>query len=216
MTRAELTERIQDWAEVREEETFDRNIEQFVRNAEQAVTHAIHPPAFVKSNSEDLVITTDPGLDRFLKLPDDFISMEGFSLIEGDRVVPLEKKSVDALRQYYPNWNVRRTPRYWAWDVGENLELAPTPDLPYRVNVRYFSKNPSIFDDPTTETWISRNAPNLLLHGALKEAAIFIKSQEMFLREQAAWGEALSQYLSLTKGRTPKDTLEKPDMVFDV
>jgi hypothetical protein len=60
---------------------------------------------------------------------------------------------------------------------GSTLIIAPVPDANYSVELTYLYKPTSLVTD-TTGTWLSTNAKNALLYGALVEAYTFLKGEQ--------------------------------------
>ena len=79
-------------------------------------------------------------------------------------------------------------PKYWSnWDAV-TLQLAPTPDQVYTIEM-WYNETPERLGDGTgntsTTTFISNNAPEVLLYGTLSEAFSYLKNaQDMQLYTQ--------------------------------
>lgn len=64
-------------------------------------------------------------------------------------------------------------PRYYHV-VGSDIYFGPTPDQAYTATVIYY-KPLDILSTSVSSNWFSTNAPELILFGALLEAALFLK-----------------------------------------
>ena len=67
-------------------------------------------------------------------------------------------------------------PVYFAID-GDTMELAPTPDQAYDLQLVYFAEVPPLGAN-NAENFLSRTAPDVYLYGALKHASIFLMEDE--------------------------------------
>ena len=61
--------------------------------------------------------------------------------------------------------------------VDKTLELAPTPDTSYTLQLTYYGKIDSLSDSNTTN-FVSLNHPDAYLYGALKHASVFLMEDE--------------------------------------
>jgi hypothetical protein len=99
-------------------------------------------------------------------------------------------------------------PLYWAnWDAT-NLMLAPTPDQVYTIEM-WYDETPERLGDGTgntsTTTFISNNAPEVLLYGTLSEAFSYLKNaQDMQLYTQK-FQTALQAFANEQMGRKRRD-----------
>jgi len=97
-------------------------------------------------------------------------------------------------------------PKYWAnWD-SQTLMLAPTPNQVYTFEMAYIEE-PQQLDtsNASSTTWISENAPEVLLYGVLAETFSYLKnSQDMQLYE-AKYSQALQALATEQMGRNRRD-----------
>ena len=113
----------------------------------------------------------------------------------GDRTY-LEQRDVTYMNEYWPDRSSTGTPKYYSqWDQN-TIYVVPTPSAAFYVEVG-LTKLPTRLSSSNTNTWLSDNAPALLLYGCLVEAFKFLKgpadmlqvytqSYEMALQEVAA------------------------------
>lgn len=64
-------------------------------------------------------------------------------------------------------------PTHYAHTAG-GLELYPTPDQEYQVELTYFARVPALSDTNTTN-WLLAAAPDVYLYGALVQSAPYLK-----------------------------------------
>jgi hypothetical protein len=144
----------------------------FVQNAEQKIYNAVQILALRKN-----VTGFTTGNNKYLEAPPDWLAT--FSLAVIDSVTGeyeyLLDKDVNFIRQSFPFPAVTGKPQYYAlWDEN-TFFLGPTPDASYEMELHYFYYPESIVTAGTS--WLGDNFDNVLLYGALIEAATFMKSE---------------------------------------
>ena len=73
------------------------------------------------------------------------------------------------MTEYWPNRTSQGKPKYYAmWDQN-TLYVAPTPDLAYNIELA-LNRNETGLSSTNTTTWVSQNAPQVLLYGCLIES----------------------------------------------
>ncbi len=138
------------------EAKFDRQL--FVRQMEQRAT------ALVDTASSE---------PEFISLPSDFQSMRRVRLSSVTGKPCLEFKSGTQMDEYrFAGSDVAAQPRYFTV-FGDEIELAPTPDAAYTVEMVYRQGIPPLASNGTN--WLLTLAPDLYLYGALLESAPYIK-----------------------------------------
>jgi hypothetical protein len=138
------------------EAKFNRQL--FVRQMEQRSTTVV-----------DLA-SSEP---EFISLPSDFQSMRRVRLASVTGKPCLEFRSGTQMDEYrFAMADVAGQPRYFTV-FGNELELAPTPDAAYTVEMIYRQNVPPLALNPSN--WLLAVAPDLYLYGALMETAPYIK-----------------------------------------
>lgn len=138
------------------EAKFNRQL--FVRQMEQRSTALIN------------IGSSEP---QFISLPADFQSMRRVRLssVTGKRC--LEFKSGTQMDEYrFAASDVAAQPRYFTV-FGNEIELAPTPNAAYTIEMVYRSSIPPLVSN--ANNWLLTLAPDLYLYGALLESAPYIK-----------------------------------------
>jgi hypothetical protein len=155
------------------EAKFNRQL--FVRQMEQRAT-ALSDPA-----------SSEP---EFISLPADFQSMRRVRLSNVAGKPSLSLKSGTQLDEYrFGISDVAGQPRYFTV-FGDEIELAPTPDAAYTVEMVYRRNIPPLAaNDPN---WLLTLAPDLYLYGALLESAPYIKEDGRI----QTWGLGFSSALN--------------------
>jgi len=183
MTLAELKTLIQNYVE-NTETTFVATLDDFIKNAEERIFELIQFDYFRKN----VTGTLSTG-NTYLTAPTDFQMSFSLAVIDanGDYKY-LDKKHTTFMREFSvdpTDATLRGQPLYYAdfdkelstaSNNGSTLIVSPVPDADYNVELHYLFKPNSLVTD-TTGTWISQNARNALLYGALVEANIFLKGE---------------------------------------
>ena len=138
------------------EAKFNRQL--FVRQMEQRST------ALVNTASSE---------PEFISLPSDFQSMRRVRLSSVTAKPSLEFKSGTQLDEYrFATSDIVAQPRYFTV-FGDEIELAPTPDAAYTIEMVYRQAIAPLASGGTN--WLLTLAPDLYLYGALLESAPYIK-----------------------------------------
>ena len=134
---------------------------------------------------------------RYVTLYTDSGTRQRFDLVRVDQ---------DFMSEYYdtPETGSSAKPRYYAnWDMG-TIVVAPTPNAVYKFEIGITKKSPGL-SSSNTKTWISVNAPNVLLYACLCEAFKFLKApQDQQVYEQS-YREALSALAQEQLGKKRRD-----------
>ena len=155
------------------EAKFNRQL--FVRQMEQRATAVAN------------LASSEP---EFISLPADFQSMRRVRISSVGGKPCLSFKSGTQLDEYrFGISNVAGQPRYFTV-FGDEIELAPTPDAAYTVEMVYRRKIPPLAAND--QNWLLMLAPDLYLYGALLESAPYIKED---VRIQT-WGLGFSSALN--------------------
>ena len=83
------------------------------------------------------------------------------------------------IRDYTPNASTTGEPIYYGEFDDSTFILAPTPDANYTFELHYFYRPTSLTAGASDgTTYLSTNAPNVLLAGSLLQAALFMKLEQ--------------------------------------
>lgn len=125
------------------------------------------------------MITCVAGTESYA-LESDFLALKNI-YVNSDPVRPLERLTSDTARKHYPNSS---TGKPFAYTIAANkFYLFPTPDSDYSINYVYYAQ-PTALSSSNETNWITTNTPDLLLYGALVEAASHIKDDNALKK----WG----------------------------
>jgi hypothetical protein len=155
------------------EAKFNRQL--FVRQMEQRSTALVN------------IVSSEP---EFISLPADFQSMRRVRLSSVTGKPCLEFKSGTQMDEYrFCTSDVAAQPRYFTV-FGDEIELAPTPDAAYTIEMVYRQNIPPLASNGNN--WLLMLAPDLYLYGALLESAPYIKEDGRI----QTWGLGFSSTLS--------------------
>ena len=120
-----------------------------------------------------MVNRVDATLDsRYVQVPADWLETLRFSLTT-DVTRPLEMASLDDMIKYRQNnSNASGTPRFYS-HAGESIEVFPTPDGEYGMQLMYYQSIPELTDS-NTYNWLLQDSPDVYLYGSLIQAAPYL------------------------------------------
>lgn len=130
---------------------------------------------FVRQMEERTTFTIDVSSEspEFLSLPSDFQSMRRIRVLTTSRKAHLDFLSSIQLDEFNTaRGNAPGFPRYFTIS-GDEIELAPTPDQNYTIEMSYRQNIPPLATNMTN--WLLTLAPDIYLYGALLEASPYIK-----------------------------------------
>ena len=200
-TYTELVSQIRDYTEVSSDVFTDSIINDFIEHTENKILRDLDLPVF-----RSYQYATFTASNGFLTLPGGTsITPTEFSIIRSVMIYPaagsgdrtyLVQRDVTYMNEYWPDRSTTGTPKYYSqWDQN-TIYVVPTPSAAFYVEVG-LTKLPTRLSSSNANTWLSDNAPALLLYGCLVEAFKFLKgpadmlqvytqSYEMALQEVAA------------------------------
>lgn len=152
--------------------TLVARIPTFVQLFEAKMNRMLFVPQMEKRSTATVnTASTEP---EFIALPGDFQSMRTVRLSGVTGKPRLSFMTPTQLEDYrYSIDNVTGQPIYFSV-FGDEMELAPTPNEDYTLEVIYRSFLPALSDSNTTN-WLLTLAPDLYLYGTLLESAPYIK-----------------------------------------
>jgi len=214
-TYAELVTQIRDYAETDDQVLTTTIINDIIEHAENRIFRDIELDCFktyINGNTASgnrfvtlpgqTTAATTPTINdittiRYVTLYTDSGTKERFKLLRVD---------VDYLNEYYPTPEVGSTviPKYYAtWDMG-TIAIAPTPNAVYKFEIG-ITKLPTGLSTSNTQTWVSVNAPRVLLYACLCEAFKFLKAPNDQQVYEASYQEAVQQLAQEQLGKKRRD-----------
>ena len=169
-TFTELKDAIADWLD---RSDLTARIPDFIALAEARLNRELRiRPMEVRST---MVTTAD---QQYFQLPGGYIQMRNMQL-NTNPTTPLEYITPEMLDRLYGSTTSGK-PRAYSL-IGDEIQLAPIPDSTYTVEMAFYEKFTPLGDGTggtVTSNWLTTNAPDVLLYGALMEAEPFIKNDE--------------------------------------
>lgn len=120
-----------------------------------------------------MINRVDATLDsRYVQMPADWLETVRFGITSGT-TYRLELISRDDMLEYRQNTSdVAGIPKFYA-NIGDTIEVFPTPAAEYQMQLQYYAKTPAL-SDSNTDNWLLSDAPDIYLYGALVQAAPYL------------------------------------------
>ncbi|WP_340672562.1 phage adaptor protein [Bradyrhizobium ottawaense] len=145
-------------------------------------------------NRATALIDTGSSEPEFISLPSDFQTMRRIRLSSVEGKPCLEYRSGTQMDEYRASIaNASSQPAYFTI-LGDEIELVPTPDAAYTVEMVYRKTVPDLATNSTN--WLLTMAPDAYLYGALLEAAPYIKADDRI----QVWGAGFSSAIDGLNG----------------
>ncbi len=184
-TFTELKDALADWLD--RSDLTDR-IPDFITLAEARLNRDVRiRPMEVRSSME-----TTAG-QRYFNLPGGYLQMRNMQ-INSNPITPLEYITPEMLDRLYGSDTTGKPKAYTL--IGDEIQLAPIPDSDYTVEMAFYEKFTPLGDGTSgtvTSNWLTTNAPDVLLYGALLEAEPFIKNDERIALWLNAYNSAVKK-----------------------
>ena len=145
------------------------DIDTFIDNVEAELNRRLRTKDMIKRATA----TAD---SQYLTVPTDWLEAINVE-ITANNFSPLFQQSIESLDVYRKaNNNSTGQPIYYAM-VDDSIELAPSPDSSYTLQLTYYAKI-SALSDSNTSNFVSASHPDVYLYGALKHASIYLMEDE--------------------------------------
>jgi len=202
MNYSELVSNVRDYSEVGSEVLTDSLINTFLINVENKIQRELDLDAFRKFATSSFTIGSP-----FITLPDDFAFERGVQIVNtatNDRTW-LDQRDTTFIDEYNTDRvNNTGTPKYYAnWDQN-TLIFAPTPDATYTIEL-WYNKTPDHLSSTTTTTWLSTNAPEVLIYGTTAEAFSYLKNPPYVQLYEQKYAQAVQNLAQTQMGRKRRD-----------
>jgi hypothetical protein len=168
--------------------TLIARIPSFIQLAEAKFNRQL----FVRQMESRVIAVVDLSSNEpeFIALPSDFQSMRRVRISSVTGKPPLEFRSGLQMDEFrFKSTDIAAQPRYFTV-FGNEIELAPTPDQAYTIEMVYRANIPPLATNTTN--WLLAAAPDLYLYGALLESAPYIKEDARI----QTWGLGFSGALN--------------------
>ena len=169
-TFTELKDAVADWLD---RSDLTARIQDFITLAEARISRDLRiRPMEVRS-----IMYTSSG-QKYFNLPGGYLQMRNIQL-NTNPTQPLEYITPEMLDRLYGS-NTTGKPRAYTL-IGDEIQLSPIPDSAYELEMAFYEKFTALGDGTSgtvTTNYLTKNAPDVLLYGALMEAEPFIKNDE--------------------------------------
>jgi hypothetical protein len=200
MTYDELVTNIRNYTEVDANVFTNAVINTFILMTENRILRDIDLDVFKLEVTGNLTAS-----NKFLTAPNDILTHRYMMITSGTNQIFLDFRDTSFMKEYWPDGTSTGVPKYYSvWDQN-TFYIAPTPDLPYAVEIGYIYRPPQLSSANQT-TWISTNAPEALLYSCLIQAYSYTKGPlEMLQYFKAAYKEAIQGLGVEQQGRRRRD-----------
>jgi hypothetical protein len=212
MNYSELLDNVRNYTEVTSDVLSNTVVNVFLVNIENQIERLLDSDAqrryattTFEANNAFLDVSGPEGGFRFAR---------GLQIHAADGTITwMEQRDATFMDEYSPERSTTDTnftgqPKYWGnWDAT-TLIVAPTPNTAYTVEM-WYDETPQRLGNgsgtTTTTTFLSNNAPEVLIYGTVAEAYSYLKNtQDMQLYDQR-FQQALSLYAQEQMGRKRRD-----------
>ena len=214
MTYTELVQKIRDYTEVGSEVLTSTIVNGFIRDAEFKIFREADA-----DYAREYATSTFQANNKYLVLP----NSAGSSGTNSSRIalvvrsvvvtnsssvqVSLEARDDTFITEYNSSGSTG-FPKYYSTFRENAIEVAPIPSSAFVVELDYIY-TPDGLSSTNTETYISINAPELLLYACLVEAFAYLKGpMDMYKLYQEKYNEALQGFALEQTGRRRRDEFQ--------
>ena len=214
MTYAELLQQIRDYTEVDSSVLTNSICDTFIKNSE----YRIFREADADYSREYATSSFNSG-NKYLLLPDDntdegsttvrraFIVRSVVVTNTSSAQISLEPRD-DTFITEYNSSGTSGFPKYYSMYKENAIQVAPIPNGNYPVTLDYVY-TPDNLSSTNTTTYISQNAPELLLYACLVEAFAYLKGpMDMYKLYQDKYNTALQGFALEQTGRRRRDEFQ--------
>jgi hypothetical protein len=137
-----------------------------------------------------MIERADATLDsRYVQMPADWMETVRFSITSGN-TYRLELVSRDDMLEYRQKTaDASGRPRFYA-NIGDTIEVFPTPDADYTMQLQYYAKTPAL-SDSNASNWLLLDAPDVYLYGTLIQSAPYLQDDARTQTWAALYAAAL-------------------------
>jgi len=208
-TYSELITQIRSYTEVSSDVLTDTILNDIIEQAELRIFREIDLDCF-----RSYQFTTLTQGSEFVSLPGE--TPDTIAFIRTASIYPtsgtdqnvrtyLTQKDISFMTEYWPNRTSQSKPKFYAmWDKN-TIYLAPTPDSAYNIELA-LNRNETGLSSSNTTTWVSTNAPQVLLYGCLIQAFKFLKGPyDLLAQYEKSYQEAVQRLALEQQGRRRRD-----------
>jgi hypothetical protein len=214
MTYSELVSNIRSYTEVDSSVLTDSIVQNFIRNVEYRIfrdTDADYSREYATSyftaNNPYVALPDDSGGEGSTTSRRALIVRSVLATNTSSDQIALQPRD-DTFITEYNEKGTTGFPKYYAMFRENSIFVAPTPNQAYPVQLEYVYTPDSLSPTQTT-TYISNNAPNLLLYGCLVEAYGYLKGpMDMYKLYEEKYNSTLQGFALEQTGRRRRDEFQ--------
>ena len=212
MNYTELLDNVRNYTEVTSDVLSNTVVNVFLTNIENQIDRLLDSDAqrryattTFEANNAFLDVSGPEGGFRFAR---------GLQIHAADGTITwMEQRDTTFIDEYAverstTDVNFTGQPKYWAnWDA-KTLIVAPTPNVAYTVEMWYDETAERLGNGAgttSTTTFISNNAPEVLLYGTLSEAFSYLKNDKDMQLYTQKFQSALQAFANEQMGRKRRD-----------
>tara|TARA_R110001606_G_scaffold93720_1_gene208087 strand:+ start:57 stop:728 length:672 start_codon:yes stop_codon:yes gene_type:complete len=203
---SDLNTNVRNYTETDTNILSDSIIAPFIKSIEDQIMRQVDLNYYRKYDTATLTVG-----NAFLPLPSDWQATRFVQIIDdvggtatNDRTFLLQK-DISFMNEYWPDRTDQGTPKYYAmWDQDTHY-LAPTPNVAQTLELAY-THEPTGLSSSVTSTWLSQNAPNVLLYGCILQALGYLKGPaDMIQYYDKMYNQSIQGLATYEMGRDRRD-----------
>ena len=211
MTFAELLQKVRDYTEVGSSVLSDSILQSMIRDAELRIFREVdadytreYATANLQLNSPYLILPNSPATSSSRTS----IIVRSIYVLDTTQS-PLTKEYLDkrdtSFIFEFNSTGATGVPKYYANWKETTLIMAPTPDAQYEVQLSYIY-SPDALSSTNTETYVSKNAPDLLFNAVMVQAYEFLKGpMDMYKIYSDKYNVSIQSFALEQMGRRRRD-----------
>ena len=211
MTYAELLQKVRDYTEVGSSVLTDSIIQGMIRDAELRIFREVDADYTREYATANLNINSP-----YLDLPSSPATTGTRTSIIVRSILVFDSNQSPTTKEYlekrdtsfifeYNSTGATGVPKYYANWKETTLIMAPAPDAQYKVQLSYIY-SPDELSATNTETYVSKNAPDLLFNAVMVNAYEFLKGpMDMYKIYSDKYNVAIQSFALEQMGRRRRD-----------
>jgi hypothetical protein len=211
MTYAELLQKVRDYTEVGSTVLTDSIIQGMIRDAELRIFREVDADYTREYATANLNINSP-----YLDLPSSPATSGTRTSIIVRSILVFDSTQTPTTKEYlekrdtsfifeYNSTGATGVPKYYANWKETTLIMAPAPDAQYKVQLSYIY-SPDELSATNTETYVSKNAPDLLFNAVMVNAYEFLKGpMDMYKIYSDKYNVAIQSFALEQMGRRRRD-----------
>ena len=214
MTYSELVAKIRSYTEVDSSVLTDTVINGFIRDVEYRIFRETdadysreYATSYFTANNPYVALPDDSGGEGSTTTRRALIVRSVIATNTSSDQIALQPRDDTFITEYNES-NIKGFPKYYAMFRENSIFVAPTPDQAYAVQLEYVY-TPDSLSVTQPNTYLSNNAPNLLLYGCLVEAYGFLKGpMDMYKLYEEKYNSTLQGFALEQTGRRRRDEFQ--------